>query len=72
MIFTCSDDFAFVLTYINKVLWCNVERHRLTDFIFVLHRVFITGVRHMQPTQSVERPLYLKHHTYPVVPFNTY
>lgn len=71
MIFTCSNDFAFVLTYINKLLWCNVE-HQCIDFIFVLCCVFITGVRRMQPTQSVERPLYLKHHTYPVVPFNTY
>ena len=62
---------ASVLNYINRVLWCSVQ-HQYTDVIFVLRCVFITGVRHMQPTQSVERPLYLKHHTYPVVPFNTY
>lgn len=41
-------------------------------FFFLLRCVFITGVRRTQPTQSVESLLYLKHHTYPVVPFNTY
>lgn len=62
----------FSQTLLNSIdnILCGVL-HQQTLFS-LLRCVFITGVRRTQPTQSVESLLYLKHHTYPVVPFNTY
>lgn len=58
-----------VRSIISTLYWC-IFCTAVVSCIFALCSVFITGVT--QPTQSAEKALYLQHHTYPVVPFNTY
>lgn len=71
--FIRSNDFACALNYINTVLAYILYSTSTLYFCVMLcfHNWGQTHT-HAQPTQSAERPLYLKNHTYPVVPFNTY